>query len=92
MNHSQGRRYWGDLEGETPPNPLLGKLVKQGKISENNESLHFSLCKSERTFNRLKLLKKYLRSTMTEERLDNLIILFCERDIADKLSKQKVLQ
>ena len=50
-----------------------------------------SVCKSERTFSRLKLLKNYLRSTMTQERLDNLMILFCERDIADKLSIEKVV-
>ena len=50
-----------------------------------------SVCKSERTFSRLKLLKSYLRSTMTQERLDNLMVLFCERDIADKLSIDKVV-
>ena len=50
-----------------------------------------SVCKSERTFSRLKLLKNYLRSTMTQERLENLMILFCERDIADKLSVEKVV-
>ena len=49
-----------------------------------------SVCKSKRTFSRLKLLKNYLRSTMTQKRLDNLMILFCERDTADKLSIEKV--
>ncbi len=50
-----------------------------------------SVCKSERTFSRLKLLKNYLRSTMTQEQLDNLMVLFCERDIADKISIEKVV-
>ena len=48
-----------------------------------------SVCKSERTFSRLKPLKNYLRSTMTQERLDNLMVLFCEKDIADKISIEK---
>ena len=50
-----------------------------------------SVCKSERSFSRLKLLKTYLRSTMSQERLDNLMLLYCERDIVDNIDISKVV-
>ena len=39
----------------------------------------------ERSFSCLRRLKTYLRSTMTEERLDSLALLYIERDISAKL-------
>ena len=50
-----------------------------------------SVCKSERSFSRLKLLKNYLRSTMSQERLDALMMLNCERDIVDAIDIQHVV-
>jgi len=43
-------------------------------------TLPVSSASPERTFSKLKLIKTRLRSTMCEERLENLII-YCERDI-----------
>ena len=38
-------------------------------------------CECERSISALKLLKTPLRSTMGQERLDSLLMLFCHRDI-----------
>ena len=40
---------------------------------------------SERSFSALKRLKTYLRSTMTQLRLNNLMVLYVHRDRLDKL-------
>ena len=50
-----------------------------------------SVCKNERSFSRLKLLKNYLRSTMSQDRLDALMMLNCERDIVDAIDIQHVV-
>ena len=41
---------------------------------------------SERSFSALRLLKSYLRSTMTQKRLNNLMMLFVYKGLTDKLS------
>jgi len=45
-------------------------------------TLPVSSATAERSFSRLKLLKTYIRSTMTEDRLSNLAILSIESNIA----------
>ena len=44
-----------------------------------------TVASNERSFSLLKLVKSYLRSTMTENCLDDLMIITCESDIADEL-------
>jgi hypothetical protein len=46
---------------------------------------------AERSFSRLKVLKTYLRSTMTENRLSNLAILSIERNMAQTINFNKVI-
>lgn len=43
-------------------------------------TLPVSSCSVERSFSKLKLVKTKLRSTMTEDRLENLMIITCEQD------------
>ena len=50
-----------------------------------------SVCKSEWSFSRLKLLKNYLRSTISQDRLNALMMLNCERDIVDAIDIQHVV-
>ena len=44
-----------------------------------------STAKCERTFSSLKRIKSYLRSSMSEQRLTDIAILSIERDLADSL-------
>ena len=40
---------------------------------------------SERTFSAMRRVKSYLRSTMTQERLNHLMILHVHKELTDKL-------
>ena len=54
-------------------------------------TLPLSSAGAERSFSRLKLIKSYLRSTMTEERLSGLALLSIERQFATELDYDKVM-
>jgi hypothetical protein len=41
----------------------------------------------ERTFSKLKLVKTLCRSTMNDEQLEELLIMACEKDITDEITK-----
>ena len=53
-------------------------------------TLPVTTCVSERSFSSLRLLKTYLRSTMTQTRLNGLALLYIHRDI--KVSMTEVIQ
>ena len=46
---------------------------------------------NERTFSKMKIIKNFLRSTMSGERLDDLIVLATEKDISDKIDLNMAL-
>ncbi|KAF0694599.1 zinc finger MYM-type protein 1-like, partial [Aphis craccivora] len=46
----------------------------------------------ERSFSKLKLIKTYLRSTMTEERLNDLALISIENEIVSKLNLNEAIQ
>ena len=50
-----------------------------------------TVASAERCFSKLKLLKNYLRSTMSQERLNGLAIYIIERDILDTIDHSTVL-
>ena len=47
---------------------------------------------NERTFSKMKIIKNFLRSTMSGERLDNLIVLATEKDLSDKIDLNMALK
>jgi len=47
---------------------------------------------AERSFSKLKLIKMYLRSTMSQERLSGLAILDIEKEESEHLSYDKVIE
>ena len=47
---------------------------------------------SERSFSALRRLKTYLRTTMTQERLNNLMVLYVHKERLDELKLKKVAE
>jgi D-ribose pyranose/furanose isomerase RbsD len=45
-----------------------------------------TVAKDERTFSRLKIIKTYLRTIMTDTRLESLMLLSCEKDLTDSIN------
>lgn len=54
-------------------------------------TIPLTVASAERSFSKLKLIKTYLRSTMTQERLNALAILSIENDVAKKLDFKDIL-
>ena len=50
-----------------------------------------TVASAERSFSKLKLLKNYLRSTMSQERLNGLTMCTIEKDILDTIDLDTVL-
>ena len=46
----------------------------------------------ERSFSKMKIVKNYLRSTMKDERLEDLIVFSTEKDLTDKIDLDSVLE
>ena len=46
---------------------------------------------SERSFSKLRLIKTYLRTTMRQEQLNHLMILFVYKELVDNLDLKKVV-
>ena len=66
--------------------PLTWKLYKLVLTAP------ISVAKDHETFSHLKFVKGVYRSTMADKRLDNLMILNCEKDLTDSLDIEDVLK
>ena len=51
-----------------------------------------SVASAERSFSKLKIIKNYHRSTMTQDRLNDLAIISIEKDIAKEIDPRKIIQ
>lgn len=49
-----------------------------------------TVASNERSFSRLKFVKNYLRTSMTDARLEGLILLACEKDLTDQVDIDEV--
>jgi hypothetical protein len=50
-----------------------------------------TVASAERSFSKLKLLKNYLRSTMSQERLNGLATLCIEKKLLDEIDVNKII-
>ena len=53
---------------------------------------HVTVALAERSFSKLKLLKSYLRSTMTQERLNSLATIALESGLLDKINYEHIIE
>ena len=51
-----------------------------------------TVASAERSFSKLKLLKSYLRSTMTQERLNDLAMIALESDMLEKIDYERIVE
>ena len=51
-----------------------------------------TVASAERSFSKLKLLKSYLPSTMTQERLNDLAMIVLESDILEKIDYKSIIE
>lgn len=54
-------------------------------------TIPISNASGERSFSVLKRVKNYLRSTMGEDRLNNMAILYIEQEILDEIDTAKII-
>lgn len=55
-------------------------------------TIPLSSASTERSFSKLKIIKSRLRTTMSQHRLEELMIISCERDISDVIDEEEVLR
>jgi hypothetical protein len=55
-------------------------------------SLPVTVASAERSFSKLKIIKNYLRSSMSQERLSNLSIIAIENEELDKLDTSNIIE
>ena len=51
-----------------------------------------TVASAKRSFSKLKILKSYLRSTMTQERLNELALMTIDRNMLDKVTYEDVIE
>ena len=51
-----------------------------------------SIASCERSFSKLKLVKNYLRSTMSQDRLSNLVLMSVESEVMDKIDMSEIIE
>ena len=54
-------------------------------------TIPISVASAEKSFSKLKLIKNYLRSTMSQERLNGLSMISIEHELAEKLDYSKLI-
>jgi hypothetical protein len=55
-------------------------------------TIHVTVASAERSFSKLKLLKSYMRSTITQERLSRLATIALESDILEKINYNNMIE
>uniref|UniRef100_I1Q3J8 HAT C-terminal dimerisation domain-containing protein n=1 Tax=Oryza glaberrima TaxID=4538 RepID=I1Q3J8_ORYGL len=55
-------------------------------------TIHVTVASAERSFSKLKLLKSYLRSTLTQERLNSLAMIALESGLLEKINYEHIIE
>ena len=71
--------------------PLKEAFPNLFKVIKIAMTISVSTAQCERTFSTLKLLKTYLRSTISEDRLSDLAVLAVEKEISTKINLDEVV-
>uniref|UniRef100_A0A8R7V3Z2 HAT C-terminal dimerisation domain-containing protein n=1 Tax=Triticum urartu TaxID=4572 RepID=A0A8R7V3Z2_TRIUA len=81
------------------PLDILNYLKKRSTIYPNAViaykillTIPVTVASAERSFSKLKLLKSYLRSTMTQERLNGLATIALENDVLEKIKYEDMIE
>jgi hypothetical protein len=69
---------------------LFSLLPNFGKVLRTFAVIPVTSCSAERSFSTMRQILTYLRSTMGEERLSNIAIVYCNRDIANLVLQNDV--
>ena len=93
------------LQGFLPREEMMGpvailKFLKQMGCFPNAfiayrillTTIPVTVASVERSFSKLKLLKSYLRSTMTQERLNGLATIAIENDVLEKIKYEAIIE
>ncbi|KAI4992891.1 hypothetical protein ZWY2020_007204 [Hordeum vulgare] len=54
-------------------------------------TVHVTVASAEQSFSKLKLLKNYMRTTMSQERLNGLAICCIEKDVLDNIDLDTII-
>jgi hypothetical protein len=95
------RRITMNMDLETDPRPttfpetllwlerydIFKMLPNFGKLVKVFATIPVTSCSAERSFSSLRQILTYLRSTMGEERLSNIALVHCNRDISNEVLK-----
>jgi len=57
----------------------------------NSLTIPLSSASTERSFSTLKIIKSRLRTTMSQSRLEDLMVISCEQDIVDTMDHEEIL-
>ena len=93
---SQGLRKLEVTSVRTIAEILIGVPMTKQMFSEVDKLLRLyftipvTICTAERSFSCLRRIKTYLRSSMTEERLNNVILLHVHKEETDHLDLQQI--
>jgi hypothetical protein len=86
------------LEKSMGPTDILNYLKKRPYLPVANIAYRILLtipvtvASAERSFSKLKLLKSYMRTTMTQQRLNGLATIALENDILEKINYEDIIE
>jgi len=73
-------------------NDMISSYPNLSTLYKIYYTLPISSATAERSFSKLKLIKTYLRSTIAEDRLSNLAVLSIERNVAEDMDYNNVIE